>query len=154
MIPIVRDKRIATKILGLFHDLEPTMFEWASKYVVILTNPKYDVYPQEQRQNIALQCLKASVLMPHEHWDRIQYAITKHTKDVVDAMLATIESPTLDELKPDLETLKTYSDMLKEKYQSGEWTTNQIADHILANCSPIDQDENVLTSPGFVQQSF
>ncbi len=154
MIPIVRDKRIATRILGLFHDLEPTMFEWASKYGVILTNPKYDVYPQEQRQDMALQCLKAAVLMPYEHEDRIEYSILKHTRAGVDAMLATIDSPTLAELKPDLVDLKTYSDMLKEKYQSDEWTTDEIAAHILANCSPIDQDENVLKSPGYVQQSF
>jgi hypothetical protein len=107
-------------------------------------------YRNAQSPAEALELLKRAARLPYRIEARAQALVAKYGAANVNAALATVSTLTLADLQAELDPLKAYSDTLKNHYQIGGWTKEQIAADIEANRADIDQDESAPIPGGYV----
>ena len=103
----------------------------------------------------AIDFLKRAVRLPYRVEARIQDQVTKYGASIINQALAQLapilgQAITLGDLASELNTLKTYSDTLKDNYLNQGWTAEQVAQDIEANAAQIDLDEKAPIPPAYV----
>lgn len=138
MILEEKRNRMARAIIKLVHECDAGMKQGVKYY-------RNAVNPAEK-----LNHLKRAARLPYRVEARIQALVTKYGAAQVNAALSQVSTLTLGDLQAELNPLKTYSDTLKDNYQSQGWTAEQIAQDIEANRADIDSDESAPIPTGYV----
>jgi len=140
MILEIKQIRMAESILKAVHECDAGM----KQGVLYYRNAVANADPQ------AIGLLRRAARLPFRVESRIQALVTKYSAPEINAALALVSKQTLGTLRVELNTLKAYSETLRDNFQNQGWTVEQIAVDIETNRATIDADENAPIPTGYV----